>query len=90
MGAASMTWVRPRESSFRAFDVAGFAARWPVYVATRFDTDAQAAEAFGVSTRTIRLWVSRESGPHGRHVARAFACDPAAIPFLTGVDDARL
>lgn len=46
-------------------------AEWAAFLIKRFDTNAQAAKAFGVDERAVRFWINQDRRPSGLVVARA-------------------
>lgn len=68
--------------SFRVGD--DFSDRWADWLRSSFHSQRQIAVAFSVDERTVRYWLAGTSEPRGRHVARAMATHPSAIPFLIG------
>lgn len=59
---------RVHTMSFQEF----FAVRWADFLRENFDTPAQIAVAFNVSTVTAQNWLNRTTAPRGHVVARAF------------------
>lgn len=53
-----------------------FAARWSVYINSRFDSPEAAAVAFGVDGSTARKWFEGSHAPSGFAVAMAYEATP--------------
>lgn len=62
------------------------AARWATFLVSRYADNAAIQREYGVSERTVRLWLAQDVEPRARHFRHACRRHPDAIAFLVGVE----
>jgi len=83
-GAHEYISIRKRR---KVLSTADRVARFQDWLAARFACDRTAAQAFGVTARTVRNWQTGITAPRYADGITAMILDPDAIPYLTGSAD---